>query len=403
MLEEQQMEQGNINAYGGKVNKFDDGGDKGYTSYAAMNNYGIANGGLSGIPLDNRYKTWDSFVYGDNQPIWVNDGYIPEYGGASVTAKDYQNNGFYKWLQSDAGDAFRKSWWTKENAPNFYKRNKEGIMPTMADLVGSDGKAGLMFDKNYGDAHAFGAAAYNEYNKTKTPKAAKATPKIFHAVVGDDEYLPEDTLDMGKVGNEVRRETLPNGDTVIWHASQAAPDETQVGDTGKKEIQELEPVHKAEWPRYVGLMGPAIGLGLQALGVGKPDYSGLDAAVATSSETPIMARHRSIGHYLAYNPFDRNYEANKQEASSRATDRAIANQSAGNRGTKVAGLLANGYNNNIALGDLGVKAAQYNFNQRKEVEGFNRDTDKFNAEAFNRAALQYASDYNSQRRFKSQM
>lgn len=37
------------------------------------------------------------------------------------------------------------------------------------------------------------------------------------------------------------------------------------------------------------------------------------------------------------------------------------------------------------------------------MEAFNRDTDKYNADAYNRVEAQYANDYNRQREFNAQM
>jgi len=389
-----------MGAMGGKVNKFDGGG---YAPYAAMGNYAIENGGINGNPLNGAYKTWDEFVYGDNLPIWVDGNYIPEYGGAAITTDGHQNNGFYKWLKSDAGEAFRKNWWNKENAPNFYNRNDASVAPTMDDLIGVDGKAGLMFDKNYGDAHKFGAAAFNEYMKGKSPKDTAKKGQIFHAVVGDDDYMPESALDKSKVGREVKRVTLPNGDIVVWHASLGEPDNTEVGDTGKalQDDGSIVPIHKKEWPRYAGLMGPAVGLDLQAMGVGKPNTSTLDAAVSASGVTPIAADYKPLGNYLTYRPLDRDYYINKLNAQAGATRRALLNS--GSTPSRAAAILAADNQAQAKLGDLARQAEEYNQGQREKVATFNRGTDQLNADAYNRAALQYASDYNNQKKFNAQL
>jgi len=167
------------------------------------------------------------------------------------------------------------------------------------------------------------------------------------------------------------------------------------------EFQEVEPVHKAEWPRYLGLMGPAVGLGLQMAGVGKPNYADLDAAVSASGVTPIMAKYRPIGDYMKYRPFDRDYYTNKLNAQAGATRRALLNS--GSSPSRGAQILAADYNHVGRLGDLARQGEEYNLGQREKVATFNRGTNQFNAEAFNRAALQYASDYNKQKQFNAQM
>jgi len=84
-----------------------------------------------------------------------------------------------------------------------------------------------------------------------------------------------------------------NRNARFWVAKGAGTTAGTTNGTNANPDGEVEPIHKAEWPRYVGLMGPAVGLGLQAMGVGKPDTSGLDAAVNASSVNPIW-RHTSL-------------------------------------------------------------------------------------------------------------
>lgn len=168
------------------------------------------------------------------------------------------------------------------------------------------------------------------------------------------------------------------------------------------EQEEVVPVHKSTWQRTAGLFGPLVGLGMQAIGIGKPDYSRMDVAVETASGTPALASYKPIGNYLTYNPIDIWYEQNRMDANSRATDRAILNN-ASPIGTKMAGLLANGYNSQIADGDLYRKALEYNDAKRQKVAEFNRGTDQWNADAFNRTSATNAEIANRQRQFKAQM
>lgn len=165
---------------------------------------------------------------------------------------------------------------------------------------------------------------------------------------------------------------------------------------------EIVPKHKNEKLRYAGLFGPLVGLGMQAMGIGKPDYSRIDAAVETASGSPALASYKPIGNYLTYNPMDIWYEQNRMDANSRATDRAILNN-ASPIGTKMAGLLANGYNSQIADGDLYRKALEYNNAQKQKVAEFNRGTDQWNADAFNKISATNAEIANRNRQFKAQM
>lgn len=135
------------------------------------------------------------------------------------------------------------------------------------------------------------------------------------------------------------------------------------------------------WLRYAPVLGSAIGLAQNIFS--SPDYSSagavLEAANNVGDYTPIS--YTPIGNYLTYNPFDRDYYINKLNAQAGATRRAIAGQSAGNRATAMAGLLAAGYNTQLGLGNLARQAEEYNLTQRQAVEAFNRATNQYNSEA----------------------
>ena len=241
--------------------------------------------------------------------------------------------------------------------------------------------------------------------------AAKArTPRVFHAMDGDD-YDGYIEGELGpEVGTEVRRETLPNGDTVIYHTRSGImsdPSVTDAGNSGKgtgtSNGSGIKPKHRAEWLRYAGLFGPAVGLGMQALGIGRPDTSGIDAAASVASRPATLASYRPLGNYLTYRPMDIWFEQNRMDANSRATDRALMNTSGGNRGTAMAGLLANGYNSQMASGDLYRKALEYNDAQRERVAAFNRGTDQFNSEQFGQTSRFNADALNRQRQYNAQL
>lgn len=87
------------------------------------------------------------------------------------------------------------------------------------------------------------------------------------------------------------------------------------------------------------------------------------------------------------------FEQNKATADARATDRALIN-TAVPTGAKAASLLASGYNNQIANGELYRKALEYNDQKQQQVAEFNRATDQFNADAYNRQSQFNASAQN---------
>lgn len=141
------------------------------------------------------------------------------------------------------------------------------------------------------------------------------------------------------------------------------------------------------WLRYAPAVGAGLGVLADALGwTNKPDYGNADL-VGSAVDNLTNVEFTPIGNYLTYKPLDRNYYINKLNAQAGATRRAIVNQSGGNRATALASLLAADYNAQNSLGDLARQAEEYNFNQRKEVEAFNRGTNQFNSEMALKAAL----------------
>ena len=166
---------------------------------------------------------------------------------------------------------------------------------------------------------------------------------------------------------------------------------------------EYVPRHRPEWLRYVGLFGPAVGLGMQALGIGRPDTKALDAVLeGYDKRGAATADYRTIGDYLTYRPMDIWAEQNRMNANARATDRAIQNNAAP-IGTQMAGLLASNYNDQNASGQLYRQALEYNDNLRRMTGEFNRGTNQFNAQAYNQAALQNAEIRNRERQIRAQL
>lgn len=235
---------------------------------------------------------------------------------------------------------------------------------------------------------------------TPAPEAVAAPePRVFHAMVDDEDYI-QGELDPNVVGAEVRRTTLPNGDTVIYHDYAKAPE--AAAETPAEGEKGVAPRHRAEWMRYAGLFGPAVGLGLQMAGVGRPDTGAIDAAIQGAGDvTP--ASWKPLGNYLTYRPLDIWYANNRAKANARATDRNIMNTSGGNRGTAMAGLLANGYNSQLASGELFRQAQEYNDALKEKTARFNRETDQYNSEQFGQTSRFNADAYNQARRANAQL
>ncbi len=238
----------------------------------------------------------------------------------------------------------------------------------------------------------------------KTPEEILRNNQIVNRVVNDDGTVTDIIGDVPKDWTKGKSFSWQDDNSDYTYnyykrPTNSAPDNS---DNDNGENEKLVPKHKNEAIRYAGIFGPAVGLGLQALGVGKPDYSRMDAAVEATSGSPAFAQYKPIGNYLTYNPMDIWYEQNRMNANSRATDRAILNNSSP-IGTKTAGLLANGYNSQIASGNLFRQAQEYNDAQRQKVAEFNRGTDMYNANAFNQNSITNAEIANRNRQFKAQM
>lgn len=172
----------------------------------------------------------------------------------------------------------------------------------------------------------------------------------------------------------------------------------------KEEKEEKPPIDLGtsdESLRYA----PAIGLGLASISdafglTNRPDYSEasmIEAATRGGSYMPVS--WNPIGNKLTYRPFDRDYYTNKLNAESGATRRAIANQSGGNSGRAIAGILAADYNAQDKLGDLFRKSEEYNLEQRQKVEDFNRATNQANSQGMLQADMANQQAYNSARDF----
>lgn len=141
------------------------------------------------------------------------------------------------------------------------------------------------------------------------------------------------------------------------------------------------------WMRYAPVVGSALGVFSDAIGAtNTPDYA--PAEMIGGALTPVKpVGARQINNRLTYKPLDTNYELNKLDANQAAQRRALINTSGGNRATAAANLLAANANYGNQMGDLHRQAELFNLNQRQQVEGFNRGTNQFNAEAQMKADL----------------
>lgn len=177
-----------------------------------------------------------------------------------------------------------------------------------------------------------------------------------------DVEVPMAGINTDYSGQLPTRLTAPKGVTPI---------EEQVPDS------ELAPT----WMRYAPAVGSALGVFSDAIGLtNTPDY--VPAEMIGGAITPVKpVGARQINNRLTYKPLDTNYELNKLDANQAAQRKALINTSGGNRATAAANLIAANANYGNQMGDLHRQAELYNQQQRQQVEGFNRGTNQFNAEA----------------------
>lgn len=456
-------EEPQVNACGGKINKYDKGGDMKKKIYNALGLYTDSDfdkwaydkkvdritdwenilknkqfmDALSGVnpvlsdaisrgydfgtyvPKTNNELTFD-FTHGG----WGKEDYDAWNGSTDAAWKEAVKKGLVKkgMNSEEIGkalsqtDAYRRgSDWLKANENNRLLYLQQILNSQDAPLAARDYAAKYVnangwvkdakrdYQTIFEDPNGTGVRNTHPGTYWKTPNEILRSKQTGNYVVNDDGSIEEIygnvPKDWTSAGNYSWQDDKSDY-TYNYYKRPIASTNTTDGNESNQE--EIVPKHKNEKLRYAGLFGPLVGLGMQAMGIGKPDYSRMDVAVEAASGAPALASYKPIGNYLTYNPMDIWYEQNRMDANSRATDRAILNN-ASPIGTKMAGLLANGYNSQIADGDLYRKALEYNDAKRQKVAEFNRGTDMYNADAFTKTSATNAEIANRQRQFRAQM
>lgn len=267
----------------------------------------------------------------------------------------------------------------------------------IADLARQAGMTyAPMVDMTYGDK-------YQLYGLGMLP-ATTVTPgvrTVGYSKIGQTSPIEQKmVMDENGLANVI---TTPVPTEEVLRAREDAERKAQTGKAAGTGADDLEPVpvYRDERLRYAGLLGPAVGLGMQMAGIGKPDTRSLQqVAEDFARNTPELATYKPIGNYMRYRPIDIWAEQAALNAQSRATDRAISNTS---NPAKMAGLVANGLNSQIASGDALRKDTAANLAQNMQVENFNKGTDMFNAEAFNRTSATNAEMRNRYNQYLSQL
>ena len=323
----------NISAYGGKINRFDDGGNKWTPS--VINPY-------KGVPN----------YYGYDKPFWMNDK--GEYNKEYI---DFINNVYnVDMFKKHLKDQF--NWY--DNATEEQKKS-----PRYAAIQNFiDASPEWYENRNTIDDWAISDNLFNTAKKLAVDK----NTGIMH--VGDmfAQYK------RGKANSLMPNGLFPNN----------LNDRIKTPDLIKNAGKEEPPLYLGrsnEALRYA----PAIGLGAavisDALGItNNPEYENAARIEAASRADYKPVGWNRVGNMLRYDPIDRDHYLNRLDALASANRRAIANQSAGNRGAAIAGLLASDYNTIDRLGETDFNAAKENFARRAQVEEFNRATNQLNSQ-----------------------
>lgn len=289
-------------------------------------------------------KSWDGFKYFDPKTQQYDQGYL-----------DFVNNIGQDWLDRIFSDG------QPYGSMNRYLAKNRGYALTPKQA------SALAQDKMYSDMHKAMAAAYDDYQKGMDPKTGIVpSPQVVTP--------PEEIGGLNPTTPVVNPQPKPE-----------EPAENPEEELDPRNPQKTKKY--ATWMRYAPVFGAGALALTDALGLtNKPDYSGvagLEAAAEASGVAPQVSAE-PIGDYMRYTPLDRLFYENQMLASSRATDRTLLNSSSP---SKAAGILANGYNTILSMGNLARQAEEYNRGVYERTKEFNRRTNMFNSQMGLEAAM----------------
>lgn len=381
---------GNQYSHGGALGNLYDGEGPGWQVLNRNNRTpGLNFGDANFNPYDSNGNIDWNIMYGKESPYMKRRQYVLDNWGSE---------GVKNWLSKYV------------EGINAYNKNREGYTPMTVNDITRDVFEKRTFDKSWGGMHSGIDYAGDPSIKRANRYFLRGKDAQGNFTVTPMEVTPwEDRNDLGRTFaetypqyKEVGKQERPIKNGTIYtdyYYDENKPVESTTPEDTKPPI---DLGRGNESLRYI----PAIGLGLASLtdalgATNRPDYTEaaqIDAATRSGSYMPVS--WSPIGNKLTYKPFDRDYYINKLNAEAGATRRALANQSGGNSGRAIAGILAADYNAQDKLGDLFRKSEEYNLEQRQKVEDFNRATNQLNAQGMlqadmaNQQAAANARDYN---------
>ena len=355
------------------------------------------------------YKPY-KYVAGYNGGWFDSDGnytkdYLDKVNSMNIADINNAFNEQYKFYSNDANKGTDR--WKAIDA--FYTANPQykvsstnltdAALPSIRKLA-TDGNPGFMH-QFFNDATPIKRANRYFLRGTDAQGNPTATPMKTTPWEGLNEKGQSFAEAFPTYSFKGKQERPVEGNTIYtdYYYDEKKPLETPSPENKPEDTQEIKNSYEG-W-RFA----PAIGLGMAALSdalgiTNNPDYTEaaqIEAATRGGSYMPVS--WNPIGNKLTYRPFDRDYYINKLNAEAGATRRALANQSGGNSGRAMAGILAADYNAQDRLGDLFRKSEEYNLEQRQKVEDFNRATNQANsqgelqADISNQQAYASARDY----------
>lgn len=355
------------------------------------------------------YKPY-KYVAGYNGGWFDSDGnytkdYLDKVNSMNIADINNAFNEQYKFYSNDANKGTDR--WKAIDA--FYTANPQykvsstnltdAALPSIRKLA-TDGNPGFMH-QFFNDATPIKRANRYFLRGTDAQGNPTATPMKTTPWEGLNEKGQSFAEAFPTYSFKGKQERPVEGNTIYtdYYYDEKKPLETPSPEEKPEDTQEIKNSYEG-W-RFA----PAIGLGMAALSdalgiTNNPDYTEaaqIEAATRGGSYMPVS--WNPIGNKLTYRPFDRDYYINKLNAEAGATRRALANQSGGNSGRAMAGILAADYNAQDRLGDLFRKSEEYNLEQKQKVEDFNRATNQANsqgelqADMANQQAYASARDY----------
>lgn len=352
------------------------------------------------------YNAWN----GSTDAAWkeaVEKGLVSEGMGSDEIGNALRQTDAYKrgtdWLKASEGNRLKylQAIYNSTDAPQAARDYAARYVDANGWLSNAPSRA---YTAIFEDPNSQGVRNTHPGTYWKTPDEVLRNATTSNFVVNDDgtvealNFVPE-----GWTKDSTYSWATPDSDLTYNYykrpAAAAPAIEKDVEDKAEADDRKI-PYKNEKW-RYAGLLGPAVGLGLWSAGIGRPDTGQLDAALESSGNT-YLTDYKPVGDYLAYRPMDIWAQESRNQANARATDRGIVNNNA-TVGAKYAGLLANGYNSQLADAQLYRQAREYNDAQRQRVADFNRGTNVQNANAYDQAAQFNAEARNRNRQYRASL